>query len=361
MNARTAQEQPALFGQPTRPEQTIRPEQPSPNSAATSPRPDLGLTEMLHLSTFDWLRARAERSVNAVISDPPFSGVDFSPEQLERLRTGSGGLWRHAPVMNGSARRPMPRFTTTPPEQKRQFQAFFHLWATLLRPTLVPGAPVLLAANPLMASRLQLALEDAGLEYRGVILRLVRTMRGGDRPKGAEEQYPEVATSPRSGYEPWLLFTEPADGLSTDALFRQYGTGRFGPLAPGWPASTTIPSEVTSQPERHLADHPTIKPQSLLRPLIRMLMPTRRGLLYEPFMGSGSTCAAACAEGVRSVGTEIDEAFYHLARRALPALSAWTPRPLDAMSVSVMDTRWDRETPRDRPSDRPETPNVRVD
>jgi hypothetical protein len=52
---------------------------------------------------------------------------------------------------------------------------------------LVPGANVLVASNPpCQPSRGALW---AGLERRGEIVRLVMTMRGGDRPKSAHEEF----------------------------------------------------------------------------------------------------------------------------------------------------------------------------
>lgn len=49
------------------------------------------------------------------------------------------------------------------------------------------------------------ALAHAGLERCGEIVRLVTTMRGGDRPKGAHEEFVEVSVMPRSMWEPWLV------------------------------------------------------------------------------------------------------------------------------------------------------------
>jgi hypothetical protein len=42
-------------------------------------------------------------------------------------------------------------------------------------------------------------------------------------------------------------------------------------------------------------------------------------------MGSGSTIAAAEAVGYRSVGTEIDKDYFHLAEASIPKLAALYP------------------------------------
>jgi DNA modification methylase len=69
--------------------------------------------------------------------------------------------------------------------------------------------------------------------------------------------------------------------------------------------------------ERHYAGkntHPTVKPVDLMQWLCRLITP-RRGLILDPFMGSGSTGVAAIAEGFRFIGVEIEEESYEIARR----------------------------------------------
>jgi hypothetical protein len=71
---------------------------------------------------------------------------------------------------------------------------------------------VLVASNPLLSHMVSGALARAGLERRGEIVRLVMTMRGGDRPKNAHEEFPDVSVMPRSMWEPWLTFRKPIAG-----------------------------------------------------------------------------------------------------------------------------------------------------
>jgi DNA modification methylase len=63
-------------------------------------------------------------------------------------------------------------------------------------------------------------------------------------------------------------------------------------------------------------NHPTVKPQTLMRWLVRLVTPPG-GLILDPFMGSGSTANAGQAEGVACVGIEPDEAYLNIARRRL--------------------------------------------
>jgi site-specific DNA-methyltransferase (adenine-specific) len=56
----------------------------------------------------------------------------------------------------------------------------------------------------------------------------------------------------------------------------------------------------------HIKGHPTVKPQSLLRHLVRLLAPPG-GLVLDPFCGTATTCEAAHLEGRDAIGIELDE------------------------------------------------------
>lgn len=49
---------------------------------------------------------------------------------------------------------------------------------------------------------------------------------------------------------------------------------------------------------------PSLKPQALLRKLVYAALPLGEGVVCDPFMGSGSTLAAANAMGINAVGVE---------------------------------------------------------
>ena len=93
-----------------------------------------------------------------------------------------------------------------------QLVAFFSQLGAVLHRALVPGGHVLIASNPLLSTLTFHALHSAGLEKRGEVVRLVQTLRGGDRPKGAEAEFADVSVMARSGWEPWGVFRKPLDG-----------------------------------------------------------------------------------------------------------------------------------------------------
>ena len=151
-----------------------------------------------------WLRNRSPQSLHACVTDPPYGLVEYSPTQQEKLRAGRGGVWRQPPSFDGHRRAPLPRFTTLRRKDFETLSLFFGEWAAALFPVLVPGSHVLIASNPLVSHWVAHAVRAAGFERRGEVVRLVMTMRGGDRPKNAHAEFPDVTVLPRSMYEPWL-------------------------------------------------------------------------------------------------------------------------------------------------------------
>ena len=59
-----------------------------------------------------------------------------------------------------------------------------------------------------------------------------------------------------------------------------------------------------------------------MRQIVRASLPLGSGVVLDPFMGAGSTIAAASAVGYTSVGLEADPVFFAMAEKAIPALSA---------------------------------------
>jgi site-specific DNA-methyltransferase (adenine-specific) len=102
---------------------------------------------------------------------------------------------------------------------------------------------------------------------------------------------------------------------------RKWHTGGFRRISAERPFGDVIESAPARSSERRLAQHPSLKPQAFLRRLVRGVLPLDRGIVLDPFAGSGSTLAAADALGYESVGIEKDPAYCEIATRAIPKLS----------------------------------------
>ena len=70
-----------------------------------------GFYTTYHDDAFAWLDRAESCSIEAVVTDPPYGLEEYEPDQLKKLRTGQGGIWRVPPTLDGRRRRPLPRFT----------------------------------------------------------------------------------------------------------------------------------------------------------------------------------------------------------------------------------------------------------
>ncbi|SBT06417.1 DNA methylase N-4/N-6 domain-containing protein (fragment) [Candidatus Accumulibacter aalborgensis] len=281
---------------------------------------------LCHADCFDWLALRQANSIHAVVTDPPYGLIEFSAREREILRNGHrGGVWRIPPTLNGVQRDPLPRFTILTDAEKSKLREYMRDWGKALLPILVPGAHVCVAGNPILQYLVQSAMAEAGYEVRTAIMRLYVGLRGGDRPKLAESEFPEVCVTPRGGYEPWMLFRKPIGERTVAENLRRWGTGGLRRLSGEKPLPDVIQSGRTPDVETDLTKHPTMKPQHILRILVRSMLPVGEGIVLDTFAGSGSTLAAAEAVGYESVGIELDQQYYEDALRLIPLLARMYP------------------------------------
>lgn len=87
------------------------------------------------------------------------------------------------------------------------------------------------------------------------------------------------------------------------------------------PFSDVIRSERTPQHEHNIAHHPSLKPQSFLRQIVRAALPLGEGVIADTFMGSGSTVAAAEAMRLPCIGVERFADYYESSKGVIPQLA----------------------------------------
>lgn len=294
------------------------------------------LVEFYHADCRTWLAEQEPNSIHAIVTDPPYGMLEYSQKEQAKLRAGRGGVWRIPPSIGGSKRAPLPRFTVLSESDLTYLFEFFRDWAEQAIRVLTPGAHVFIATSPLLNHIVSQALTSVGFEKRGEIVRLVRTLRGGDRPKGAETEFPDLSAMPRSTWEPWLLFRKRLDGTLAETL-RAWGTGALRRPTENEPFVDVIPSGRTPRNEKEIAPHPSLKPQAFLRQLVRAALPLGEGTILDPFAGSGSTLAACQAIGYRSIGIESDKRYADIAVKAIPRLAALRPSDHSALVVHMWD------------------------
>ncbi len=279
------------------------------------------LYEIYNADAFEWLSSAPDNSIHAVVTDPPYGLVEYTEKELAKLKNGRGGVWRIPPSFDGQKRSPLPRFTVLTEPERKALRGFFTRLANSLIRVLVPGGHIFVATNPLVSYLVYEPFINAGFEKRGEIIRTVYTLRGGDRPKNAHEEFPDVSVMPKSCWEPWGLFRKPCEGRVQDNL-RKWKTGGLRRVSRNEPFKDLIPSSPARGFERRIAPHPSLKPQQFLRQIVHAALPLGEGVILDPFMGSGSTIAAAAACGLRSIGLEVKPEYFKLAQSAIPRLAA---------------------------------------
>jgi site-specific DNA-methyltransferase (adenine-specific) len=292
---------------------------------------------ILHADCFEWLGRISNDSVHAIVTDPPYGVKEYNFDQIEKRANGNGGVWRIPPSFDGSNRAPLPRFTALTQKERNILYRFFLEWGKLTIRVLLPGGHIFIASNAFLSQLVFSALVQSGLEFRGELIRLVRTFRGGDRPKNAEEEFSEVCSLPRSCYEPWGIFRKPIpQGMKVSDCLREFGTGGLRRVSEEQPFSDVIVSERTPQREREIANHPSLKPQSFLRQVVRASLPLGKGLIVDPFMGAGSTVAAAEVQSLSCIGLERFVDYFEMGKQAIPKLTGLI-FDIETMQPSLFD------------------------
>ena len=326
---------PRLFERTERGLYSLKP----PSTEESRSRPDaqrslvtLPRAELFQADCFQWLSERKPASVHAVITDPPYGLVEYSVKEQGKLRAGKGGVWRIPPSFDGHRRAPLPRFTILGEEDREALHHFFHRFGKLVSRVLVPGGNVVVASNPLLSHIVASAMAESGLELRGYLARLTMTMRGGDRPKNAHGEFPGVSVMPRSMWEPWVVLRKQPEGRIQDNL-RKWKTGGFRRPSEEQPFGDVLRSGPTSKAERDIAPHPSLKPQAFMREVVRAALPLGHGVVLDPFMGAGSTIAAASSLGYESIGVEMDPNYFQIAVKAIPGLASLSTARATSRSV----------------------------
>lgn len=283
----------------------------------------IGNSRILHADCFEWLSRIPENSIHAIVTDPPYGVKEYEFDQIEKRANGNGGIWRIPPSFDGHTRAPLPRFTALDKKERAALARFFLEWSRVVVHALRPGGHVFIACNSFLSQLVFSSLIEGGLEFRGELIRLVRTLRGGDRPKNAEEEFSEVVSLPRGCFEPWGILRKPLPPkMKISECLREYQTGGLRRKPDGKPFSDVLQSGRTPLQEKRLANHPSLKPQSFLRQLVYASLPLGVGIVVDPFMGSGSTIAAAEAMGLQSIGVERYNDYYEMSCDVIPKLAA---------------------------------------
>lgn len=284
--------------------------------------------KLINSDCLTWMGEQEENSITAIVTDPPYGVKEYTEDEIAKQRLGRGGIWRIPPSFDGHTRQALPRFSVINdhPRERENVYRFFFEWGRKALRILVPGGHVFIASTPLLSDIVSRAMREAGFERRGEIIRTVSTLRGGDRPKGYEAEFSEISVIPKGMWEPWGLYRKPISEKTVAENLRKWGAGALRRENADSPFCDLIFSQKAPKLEREIAPHPSIKPQAFLRQLVYASLPLGKGIILDPFAGSGSTLAAAEYFCFDSIGIEKDKEFYKMANIAIPKLAGLYPQ-----------------------------------
>ena len=141
-------------------------------------------SSIVHADCFEWMGRIPKSSIHAIVTDPPYGVKEYDFDQIEKRANGNGGVWRIPPSFDGSNRAPLPRFTALNQKERTILYRFFLEWGTLSERVLLPGGHIFIASNAFLSQVVFSALIESGLEFRGELIRLVRTLVAAAEAQG---------------------------------------------------------------------------------------------------------------------------------------------------------------------------------
>lgn len=236
--------------------------------------------QLIHGEAFAELLAMADESVDAVITDPPYSsGGAFRADRMQSTDTKyvtTGQIMRR-PDFEGDNR------------DQRGYLAWATLWLTECLRVLKPGRAALIFSDWRQLPTTTDAIQAAGFIWRGIV--------AWDKT--------EVA--------------RPNLGFSAQAEYIVWGTRGPADLGHG----IYLPGVIrAATPRGDLRLHQTEKPLGLMERLVTIAPPD--GLILDPFAGSGTTLAAARTQGRRAIGIELSDSYLEKAAVRLDQMTLTT-------------------------------------
>ena len=299
---------------------------------------DMPVNEILYGNCLDVLKQFPDNHFHAVVTDPPY-GLSKQPDMREMLRHWlDGDDYDH-----GGSGFMGKSWDSMVPSPK--------IWEEVMR-VLKPGGHILSFSGTRTYDLMVTAMRLAGVEIRDKIdyhcdvsgynswiygsgfPKSHNISKAIDKATGTTEEaklWDGRGTALKPAHEPILKMTKSNDDGtmpdSTDGTpFKYQAKAAKKERNEGcddlyWCDGETIDKEkyeelIAENEERKDEDgfkayrlstgnvFPTVKPLSLMRYLVRLVAPPERGIVLDPFCGSGTTCVAAIIEGHDYIGID---------------------------------------------------------
>ena len=234
------------------------------------------------------LASLATASVDALITDPPYSSGGFTRGDRTNDTTSK--------YVQSSSQRDLEDFAGDNRDQ-RGYAYWLALWLSETLRIVKPGGVAILFTDWRQLPATTDSLQAGGFVWRGI----VPWYKPASRPQAGR-------FSASCEYAVWGS----RGGMGMDYT---------APVLPGF-------FQASSPRER---EHITQKPLEVMRQMVKIAPPG--GVVLDPFMGSGTTGVAAVQEGRRFVGSESTEHFAGVARDRISAAGLGVAASSDQRSL----------------------------
>jgi site-specific DNA-methyltransferase (adenine-specific) len=267
-----------------------------------------------------------DNSIELIATDPPYfiDGMDNSWSH-KRLRQRESNRSSQTSAVDG-----MPTSMKFSPNQGRRLQEFFDKISPDFFRVLKPGGFMVAFAQPRLFHRMVVAIEDVGFEIRDMCIWEHKGGQGKafkfdsrvlkDSNLNADQKVSIITAMDgrktpqiRPKHEPFVIAQKPIEGTFVQN-FIKWGVGLVRMEFGGHQQSTVF--DFNKPKLRKKYDHMTIKPQELMERIIDMFTSSGQ-TVFDPFMGSGTTGAAARKLGRFFVGIEIEKGSYNQAKKRI--------------------------------------------
>lgn len=221
------------------------------------------------------LRDLPDASVDAVITDPPYS----SGGMVRGDRTGTDVKSKYS---GGYGKQPDHAEFTGDNRDQRGYAYWCALWIGECLRVVKPGGLALLFTDWRQLPATTDALQSGGFVWRGLV--------------------------------PWSkpTFRPMPGGFASSCEYVVWGSS--GPMERDYANGTYLPGFFSSAAPRD-REHLTQKPVDVMRQLVSVV--PEGGTVLDPFMGSGTTGVAALLEGRNFIGVEMTDHYHEVATRRL--------------------------------------------
>ena len=266
-------------------------------------------------------------SIDLIATDPPY-GIDGMDENWSHKKLKSRTKDKSSQTSSIFG---LPSTMKFDVRQGQKLQAFFNEISPEFYRILKPGAFLIASAQPRLYHRMVVALEDAGFEIRDMLIwehnggqgkAFKMDIRVMNSNSFSESEKLELIKSMdgrktpqlRPKFEPIVVAQKPKSGTFFDN-WKEYKVGLIKTLFDEHQQSTVLNYKKPNS--RKLHDHMTIKPVELMERIVEIFS-VEGQLVFDPFLGSGTTAVAALNKKRKIWGIEKDvETFKKLIGRIL--------------------------------------------